>query len=90
MSDEQGTKNEDEDTEGSRVLRQGDAGRDDTEGSRVLRMGDAGQDDTEGNRVLRQGDAGRDDVAGHLRMTDEQLESGTTPSEATQEQRQKK
>jgi hypothetical protein len=25
---------------------------------------------------------GEDDVAGHLRMTDEQLSSGTTPSEA--------
>jgi hypothetical protein len=50
MSDEQGTtKNEDDDTEGNRVLRQGDAGRDDTEGNRVLRQGDAGRDDTEGN-----------------------------------------
>ena len=49
MSDEQGTKNEDEETE-------------DTEGNRVLRQGDAGQDDTEGNRVLRQGDAGQNDT----------------------------
>jgi hypothetical protein len=121
MSDELGTtKNDDEDTEGNRVLRQGDAGGDDTGGNRVLRQGDAGRGDTGGNRVLRQGDAGQDedtegnrvlrqgnagrddtvgsslgnveedDVAGHLRMTDEQLASGTTPSEARQEQRQKK
>lgn len=92
MSDEQATaEHEGDDTEGNRVLRQGDAGREDAEGNRVLRHGDAGQDeDTEGNRVLRLGDAAGDDAAGHLRMTDEQLASGTTPREAMQEQQQTK
>ena len=63
-----------------------DTDTDDTEGhgKRPPGIEDAGAaDDTEGHGIKFKGitDAGEDDTEGHLRMTDEQLAAGVTPSD---------